>query len=166
MCMTWYTHGIHSKKLMVTLTYFLSFEMRQNSIFYLCTEFLHTQIAPKAIIRAVCTLMRHHIVLHTCAHIYTAVPCARAFIRGYIRRRVKASSSPESTTTAAGLCAMRGLPGTRLGHFFGGLGPLIPYIDLEVDRTLIAKKDVIAAIENMARYNNLLQPVAMWLLRL
>ena len=44
---------LHSKKLFVTLTYFLSFEMRHDSrfcgsvIFY--AEFLHTPMAPKAI---------------------------------------------------------------------------------------------------------------------
>ena len=28
-------------------------------------------------------------------------------------------SSPEMTTVATGLCALRGIPGTCLGHFFG-----------------------------------------------
>ena len=33
--------------------------------------------------------------------------------------KVKASS-PKSTTNTARLCALQGLPGSRLGHFFGG----------------------------------------------
>ena len=46
---------VHGKKLFVTLPYFLSFEMRHDSkiqlpVYILYTEFLHTPIAPKAII--------------------------------------------------------------------------------------------------------------------
>ena len=46
---------VHGKKLFVTLTYFLSFEMRHDSeiqlpVYILYTEFLHTPMSPKVII--------------------------------------------------------------------------------------------------------------------
>ena len=57
-------------------------------------------------------------------------------------------SSPESTTTAAGLCALRGLPAIRLEFFFGNSNWKRP--------VRLAKKDVIAAIENIALSNVLI----------
>ena len=60
-------------------------------------------------------------------------------------------SSPELMTTVARLCALRRLPGPSLGCFFGdslhriGSGP-----------SVLAKKDVIIAIENIARSNVLI----------
>ena len=66
------------------------------------------------IIAAVRALMLRHQKFY-CTHARIAVLCVS---RGHIAK-VKALS-PESTTTAAGLCVLRGLPGTRLGRFFGG----------------------------------------------
>ena len=60
------------------------------------------------------TLMLRHQKFY-CTHTHVAVPCMSCGCTA----RVKASS-PESTTTTARLCTLRGLPGPRLGHFFGG----------------------------------------------